>query len=571
MRKRLKRRQARHQLDGLPDLLSRLYVGRGVTHVEEVNHRLANLHRPDQLKGIRQAAELLADAIATNESILVVGDFDADGATSCVLLVHGLRAMGAKQVDYLVPNRFDFGYGLTPEIVEVAARQMPSLIVTVDNGISSHEGVAHATSLGIKTIVTDHHLPADSLPLADAIVNPNQPGCEFPSKHLAGVGVAFYLLSMVRQVLKERNWFGERPLPNLADYLDLVALGTIADVVPLDGNNRILVNEGLKRIRAGKVRVGLRAMLAMSGSRIETLTSQGLAFGVAPRLNAAGRLEDISLGIECLLTDDEARAGELAAKLDQLNLERREIEQEMKAQAISTMKDLAVENKQQQVGICLFDKSWHQGVVGIVAARIKDRLHRPVVAFARVSENELKGSARSIPGLHIRDAFDSIATRNPGLLSKFGGHAMAAGLTLHPDNLKQFSEQFDLEARRWLTDEDLEAVIVTDGQLPAPASVALAREISLACPWGQGFPEPIFDGEFEIISQRIVGGRHLKLQVRPIEGSAPIDAIAFGVDRLVEGRNRHIAYRLDVNEYRGMETVQLVVESLDLEVSRVKS
>ncbi len=549
-------------------MLSRLYVGRGVVNADEVEHSIKNLLRPDSLKGLSKATSLLVESVQNQLRILIIGDFDADGATSSVLMVHGLRSMGADHVDYLVPNRFEYGYGLTPEIVEVARRKTPDVIVTVDNGISSIEGVEFAKSHGIRVLITDHHLPAKELPDADAILNPNQGGCEFPSKNLAGVGVAFYLLSAVRAMLRTVGWFENHNEPNLADYLDLVALGTIADVVPMDYNNRVMVQEGIRRIRAGRLRPGLGELLALSGTRIETVTSRDLAFSVAPRLNAAGRLEDISLGIECLLTDDQNRARELATRLDQLNVERREIENEMKQQAIRSLGSLNLSlpanDEHEAVGICLFENDWHQGVVGIVASRIKDKWHRPVIAFAPASEVEMKGSARSIPGFHIRDALDAIAARNPGLVVKFGGHAMAAGLSLHPDNFDKFAEEFDLEARRWLSKDDLQQTVITDGNLIEEFNVTVARVVTQACPWGQGFPEPIFDDDFEILEQRIVAGRHLKLKLRPIDGVQSIDAIAFGQDRLVEGRHRRIAYRLDVNKYRGRESLQLIVECLDI-------
>ncbi len=565
----LKRRVAVSTLPGLSPLLSRLYVGRGVVSKDEVDHSLKNLLPPDLLKGMGDAVELLTGLIRQQARILIIGDFDADGATSSVLMVHGLRSLGAEQVDYLVPNRFEYGYGLTPEIVEVALQRNPDLIVTVDNGISSHEGVDFARENGIKTLITDHHLPGNQVPKADAILNPNQQGCDFPSKNLAGVGVAFYLLSGVRRELRESHWFEHRSEPNMADYLDLVALGTIADVVPMDYNNRIMVQEGIRRIRAGRLRPGLKALSALSGNRIQTITSSDLAFGVAPRVNAAGRLEDISLGIECLLADDENRAQELASRLDKLNLERREIENEMKQQALNFLSALKLtKDTEEKVGICLYDEDWHQGVVGVVASRIKDKFHRPVVAFAKVSDSELKGSARSISGLHMRDVFETIAARNPDLLQKFGGHAMAAGLSLHPANLTTFAEQFDIEAKRWLTEEDLTQTVITDGNLGEDYSISLAREIGQICPWGQGFPEPLFDDDFEIVDQRIVGGRHLKMKLRPLDGADSIDAIAFNHDRLVEGRVKRIAYRLDVNEYRGMESLQLIVDCVDIKLDQ---
>ena len=548
---------------GVSPLLSRIFSARGIKSPAELDLGLKHLLPPGKLKNIELAADLVVKALVAQKRILIVGDFDADGATSCALMVHGLRSFGAQFADYLVPSRFDFGYGLTPEIVALAHEQKnPDLIVTVDNGISSVEGVLKATELGIETLITDHHLAPETLPQASAIVNPNQPGCEFPSKVLAGVGVAFYLLTVVRQHLDQQGWFEQRVKPTLVDYLDLVALGTIADVVPLDYNNRILVNEGLRRIRVGKSRPGLLAMLRFSRTRIELVTSQDLAFFVGPRLNAAGRLDDMSLGIECLLCDDDFQADELAAGLDALNTERREIEHEMKQQALETLRALPSADLDQSIGIGLFDESWHQGVVGIVASRIKDRFHRPVVAFARVSEKELKGSGRSIPGFHMRDAFAAIDAQNPGLIKKFGGHAMAAGLSLHPDDLKQFNSAFNYEADRLLKADDLAPAVFTDGELVDAHSIPLAREIAMAAPWGQGFQEPVFDDEFEVIEQRIVGGRHLKLKVRPVHSDALIDAIAFGEDSTVEGRFRRMAYRLDVNEYRGLESVQLIIESL---------
>ena len=512
------------------------------------------------MKGIDAAAALLAQSVQSGESILIVGDFDADGATSSVVMVECLRAMGA-YARYLVPNRFEYGYGLTPEIVDVAATMSPAVIVTVDNGISSLEGVQRARELGIKVVITDHHLAGDALPAADAIVNPNQPGCDFPSKNLAGVGVAFYLASVLRQQLREAAWFSAEGIaePNLADYLDLVALGTVADVVPLDYNNRILVQEGLRRIRAGRSRPGLLAMIEIAGASRRRLVSRDLAFGVAPRLNAAGRLDDISLGIECLLAKDEASAMALARRLDELNQERRAIEKEMKAQAFDAGEDSWV-SKRDAVGVSLYHADWHQGVVGIVASRVKDKVHRPVIAFAMGEDGELKGSARSIKGLHIRDALDSIAARHPGLVIKFGGHAMAAGLSLAFENLPRFAAAFDDEAQRWLAPTDLEQVIVSDGSLAAPITVDLVREIQSAAPWGQGFDEPLFDDEFEIVSQRIVGEHHLKLSLaRP--GEAPIDAIAFNQAQLLEHRFQRMAYRIDINTYRGRSSAQLIVEA----------
>ncbi len=562
MAKEIRRRVVHKDIPGVSPLMSRIFSARGIRSASELDLGLKNLLPPDGLKHINEAAALLADAVTRQRRILIVGDFDADGATSCALLVHSLRAMGAVHVDFLVPSRFEFGYGLTPEIVDVAqSSYQPDLIVTVDNGISSVEGVARATELNIETLITDHHLAPEVLPAAAAIVNPNQPGCEFASKSLAGVGVAFYLLSVVRRLLDETDWFANRVKPNLAEYLDLVALGTIADVVPLDYNNRILVNEGLRRIRAGKCRPGILALLRLSQARLDYTSSQDLAFFVAPRLNAAGRLEDMSLGIDCLLQDDPVLAADLAARLDGLNVERREIEHEMKQQALTTLRDLNVDLADERVGLTLFDRSWHQGVVGIVAARIKDKFHRPVVAFASAGDGELKGSGRSIQGFHMRDAFAAIDAKHPGLMLKFGGHAMAAGLSLRIQDIDRFTSAFNAEAKRVLKEEDLTATIHTDGEIDR-FTVPIVREIAMACPWGQGFSEPVFDGEFEVIEQRIVGGRHLKLKLRPVQSDEMLDAIAFGEDSTVEGRFRRIAYRLSVNEYRGLESVQLVVESL---------
>lgn len=566
--KRLVRRDLQTTVDVASPLLSRLFSARGVACASEVDHRLAHLLTPETLKGLPAAVDLLTNAIDHQARILIVGDFDADGATSCVLMMKGLKALGADHVDYLVPNRFEYGYGLTPEIVEVARGFDPTLIITVDNGISSVQGAEHARSLGIKLLITDHHLPGKELPPADAIVNPNQGGCDFASKNLAGVGVAFYVLSALRARLRESGWFERHGVaePNLGDYLDLVALGTIADVVPLDYNNRILVQEGLRRIRSGKCRPGLLAMIDVAGLRREKILSRDLAFGIAPRLNAAGRLKDISLGIECLLADTHATASALADELDTLNKQRRDIEDEMRAQALDVNDESSWVSGKDAVGVCLFHNDWHQGVVGIVASRIKERVHRPVIAFARAGELELKGSARSITGLHVRDAIDSIAAQYPGLVTKFGGHAMAAGLSLAPDKLDQFARAFDTEARKRLSTQDLEEVVLSDGELDEPLTVQLVRVIEQAAPWGQGFTEPLFDGEFEVLEQRIVGGHHLKLRLARRGDPDPYDAIAFNHPGLIEGRYRRLAYRPMVNEYRGRESVQLVVVATDLTV-----
>ena len=553
-------------------LLARLFAQRGIVDQSEIDFSLGNLLPPDSMKGLTEAANVVASTIVNRQKIIIVGDFDADGATSTALMVHCLRACEA-DVDYLVPNRFEFGYGLTPEIVAVAAKMQPALIVTVDNGISSVDGVGAANALGIETVITDHHLPGDVVPAATAIVNPNQTGCAFPSKALAGVGVSFYLLSAVRKVLRQKLWFEQKQLsePLLADYLDLVALGTIADVVPFDKNNRVLVNEGIRRMRAGKIRPGIRALLAVSGTNFKKLVSRDIAFGVAPRLNAAGRLEDMSIGIECLLSETDAGAVALAEQLDGINKARRSIEDEMKDQAIEIVKAAVASNsestKTEKYGVCLYNASWHQGVVGIIASRIKDRVHRPTIAFAKVSDTEIKGSARSIHGLHIRDALDAIATANPGLIDKFGGHAMAAGLSLPLARFAEFAALFDAEARKGLSKGDLEQQVVSDGELGGKFNLTTARKIAEAAPWGQGFPEPVFDGEFEIIDQRILGGRHLKLRL--LKDDELIDAIAFNHNRLIEERMKRMAYRIDINEYRGLEKVQLIIEAVDLDFETI--
>ena len=553
----------------LPPLLRRVYAARNVASDAELDTGLARLLPPGGLKGMPQAATLLADAVEAGHRILVVGDFDADGATSSALMVSTLRAMGAAEVDYLVPNRFRFGYGLTPEIVEVATRSQPQLIVTVDNGISSIAGVNAARESGIRVLVTDHHLPGERLPEADAIVNPNQPGDRFPGKHLAGVGVAFYLLMALRSELRQRSWFAHAGLaePNLADGLDLVALGTVADLVPLDHLNRILVQQGLQRIRAGRCRPGIRTLLEVAGRNPARAVASDFGFALGPRLNAAGRLDDMSQGIECLLADSDARARELAQALDALNRERREIEAGMKEQALDSLARMELDEARLPPGLCLYDADWHQGVIGILASRIKERYHRPVVAFARASEGELKGSARSIPGLHIRDTLDAIAARHPGLLDKFGGHAMAAGMTLAEERLPAFERAFHDELGRRLDAGALGAVIESDGELEAgDFELETAELLRNAGPWGQGFPEPLFDGRFVVVAQRVVGEQHLKLRVRPEHSRRVLEAIAFRQAqeiRLREGQRVRLAYRLDSNEYRGLLSLQLVVEHIE--------
>ncbi len=552
-----------------PPILQRIYAQRGVNNDEEVNHSLSKALPPGKLMNVDAGVELIYRCMQNDQRILIVGDFDADGATSTALFVRALHGFGFFNVEYLVPNRFEFGYGLTPEIVQVAAEQKPSLIITVDNGISSIEGVLAAKALDIDVLITDHHLPGESLPDANVIINPNQPEDEFPSKHLAGVGVVFYVLSALRALLRARGWFEEKNItePNLAQFLDIVAVGTVADVAQLDYNNRILVDQGLRRIRAGKCCAGIYAMLKVANKNLTRISSTDLGFVVGPRLNAAGRLEDMSLGIECLLTDDEKQAKKFAKQLNDLNEERKQIEHGMQKQAMDVLKSdkfNKLENK--QFGIALYDPEWHQGVVGIVAARLKEKFHRPCIVFAKVSEHEIKGSARSIAGLHIRDALDLIATRNPSLIKTFGGHAMAAGLTIAIDDFESFANIFNQTIKELVLPEQLQAILFSDGELhDNELSLEMAEQLFRAGPWGQGFPEPIFDGLFKVNDHRIVGESHLKLIVTPVNGNQKIDAIAFNIDRHEwdeQSEHVHIAYQLSVNEFRGARTPQLMVQFL---------
>ena len=550
----------------LPDILKRIYAGRGITDPAELTLTLDQLLPPTRLSGIGEAADLLADAIEGEARVLIVGDFDADGATSCAMAVSVLQQMGLREVAYLVPNRFEFGYGLTPEIVEMAAAQMPDLIVTVDNGISSIEGVSAAQAMGISVLITDHHLPGQVLPTADVIVNPNQPGCPFPSKALAGVGVMFYVLSALRAALRSRGWFNAEGIeePNLGDALDLVALGTVADVVPLDRNNRILVAAGLARIRSGRARPGIEALFEVAGRDHHSASASDLGFIVGPRLNAAGRLDDMSIGIECLLAESSAAARGFAEKLHQLNRERRDIEQSMQEDALTQLQTLELETTALPFAMTLYDPSWHQGVIGILASRIRERIHRPTLVFADAGEGLLKGSGRSITGLHLRDVLDQVATRHPGLLTKFGGHAMAAGLTLAKDDLERFRQALEDTVADALDHTPPEQTEESDGGLaPGDFGLPLADELSRGGPWGQHFPEPLFDGQFDVRSHRIVGEKHLKLTL-DVEG-VEIAGIAFNID--VEEWlaaplwKMGALYRLDVNEYRGERSAQLVIQS----------
>lgn len=552
-----------------PEILQRVLLGRGVSSEAELDHRLSCLHSPSAMRGVDTAVALLVDAVREQQKILIVGDFDADGATSSTLAVLALGALGAGAVDFLVPNRFEFGYGLTPEIVEVALEYSPDLLITVDNGISSIEGVAAAQSAGLKVIVTDHHLPGSQLPEADAIVNPNQPGCDFPSKNLAGVGVIFYLLSRLRTALQEAGWFTETGIaaPNMAEYLDLVALGTVADLVPLDHNNRVLVHQGIARIRAGRCRPGIQALMEVAGRDLTRLSTTDIGFILGPRINAAGRLDDIGTGIRCLLTQDPQEARELAAELDGLNRDRKAIEAGMQREALAALEKLQIEGDELPWSLCLYDAAWHQGVVGILASRIKEKFHRPVIAFADGDNNLVKGSARSIPGLHIRDALSDVAAAHPGLISKFGGHAMAAGLSLPAENLEAFIQAFETAVRNRLTESQLQAVIDSDGELSPPEfSMETAALLRACAPWGQAFPEPQFDGEFLLLQQRIVGEKHLKMVVAPVaEPQRAMDAIAFNVDIDMwpaQVERVHLAFKLDINEFRGRQSLQLMVSHL---------
>ncbi|MGI9261942.1 MAG: single-stranded-DNA-specific exonuclease RecJ [Woeseiaceae bacterium] len=538
-------------------ILNRLYLSRGITSEAQLSYGLKNLAPVSSLCGIDAAVELLL--AHADKRIIIVGDFDADGATSTALVMRCLRAFGIDDVDYIVPNRFKFGYGLTPEIVAVAAERSPDLLVTVDNGVSSVEGVARAHSLGIKVLITDHHLPGKVLPAADAMVNPNLAGVKFDSPHLAGVGVAFYLMAALGKALERQGKTNAAKIP--ATFLDLVALGTIADVVKLDLNNRVLVQQGIARIRAGRSVPGIRALFRQARRDHSRAVSTDLGFVVGPRLNAAGRLEDMSVGIECLLTDNESIADTIATTLDGINRERKEIEARMRDEAFAYVEKMDASNLPGCV--CLYDADWHQGVVGLIAARVRERFDRPVIAFAREDDKLLKGSARSVPGVHIRDLLEAVSSSAPGLIVRFGGHAMAAGLNLEEGDFPAFAELAARKLGDLYPDADLSGAITTDGELPTTAmNLKFARVMREAGPWGAGFPEPVFSGDFEIDEQRTVGENHLKLRVRPASGGAAIDAIAFNQAGPVYRGIVQLTYRLDVNEFRGFETPQLIVEQI---------
>lgn len=562
---RIEQRQPTQHLGLDDDLLDRVFSARGINDPSQLERGLVNLLSPADLPEIDIAAARLADAVEQNQKILIVGDFDADGATSVALCLLALRAMGATNVDFLVPNRFDYGYGLSPEIVQLAATLAPNVIVTVDNGVASVDGVALANEAGIDVVVTDHHLPGDVLPDAHALVNPNVGDNAFASKSMAGVGVAYYLLSWVRQTLRQRDYFGSRqiPEPNMAQYLDLVALGTVADVVPLDQNNRILVHQGLLRIRRGKTRPGIAALARVGKRDLSTLSASDMGFALGPRLNAAGRLQDMSVGIRCLVTDDPAEAGQLAAELDSLNQTRREIEQGMVADAEMILTQITPAPN--EMGIAVYHESFHQGVVGIVAGRLREKFHRPAIVFADASDtsDELKGSARSIDGLNIRDVLDSIATRLPGMLPKFGGHAMAAGLSIKRVHLARFQKAFDKAVRAAVTQDMLDAVLLTDGSLKQEQlNLQTVATLADAGPWGNGFAEPLFAGEFKLVNQRVVGQDHLKLVLGL--NDQLIDAIAFR-QKPLDGQPGHVnvVYKPALNDYAGQQTLQLMVEYIE--------
>jgi single-stranded-DNA-specific exonuclease len=563
-------------LPDVPDVLKRIFLTRGITDTSQLDKQLQTLLPFNTLKGINQACLRLEIALQAQQRILIIGDFDADGATSTALAITALRTMGAKFVEYLVPNRFEFGYGLTPAIVEVASKWQPHLIITVDNGIASFEGVETANKLGIDVLITDHHLPAETVPNAYAIVNPNQHGCTFPSKSIAGVGVIFYVMLALRRHLANSNWFSDMniPEPNMASFLDLVALGTVADVVGLDQNNRIMVNQGMARIRQGLCREGIKALIEIAGRECSRLRESDLGFAIAPRLNAAGRLDDMALGIECLITLDSQQARNYCKQLDELNQERKQIETEMKEQAMLALDKLSMDVDYKRnhlpIALCLYDKTWHQGVIGILAGRMKERYHRPVIAFSLVNEDELKGSARSVPDLNIRDVLAAVAKDHPGLITKFGGHAMAAGLSINLQSFDAFREALVTEVSKHIELSECEGELLTDGPLePGEFNIETALLIQQAGPWGQQFAEPVFDNVFEILDQRLVGQNHLKMTLVSTKGGDQVDAIAFNVDLKLWPNHRvkyiHAAYKLDINFYQGRTRLQLLVQAMNQE------
>ncbi len=557
-------------LKDIDPILLKIFLTRGITENEQIERTLAKLPSPWLLSGMEPMVEYLMTAIKQQQKICIVADFDADGATSCVVAIKGLELLGAADVSYVVPNRFEYGYGLTPEIVELVKLQNPDVIITVDNGISSIDGAKVAKDAGIKVLVTDHHLPGEKIPDADAIVNPNVEGDEFPSRNIAGVGVIFYVLMALRSRLREKKWFEKQNIqqPNLAQLLDFVALGTVADVVALDQVNRILVHQGLLRIRSGQAHPGIKALIEIAGKQSSSIHPSDLGFALAPRLNAAGRMDDMSLGIQCLLTENDALAKDMARQLDELNQDRKEVEAQMKTEALSLLKEMHVlDEKHLPAGVCIFEKDWHQGVIGILASRIKDRLHRPVVAFASVDNGEIKGSARSISGVHIRDVLSEIAALHPQILSKFGGHAMAAGMSIKMHDYPVFALAFDEVVAKHLNNVDLEQKIYTDGQLSEKEiTLEFTEVLNNAGTWGQAFPEPVFDGVFDVIQCRVVGQQHLKFVLRFPSSELLIDAIAFFVEKSenwLGTRSIKAAYKLDVNEFRGNKSVQLMLQYIE--------
>ncbi|GLR02534.1 single-stranded-DNA-specific exonuclease RecJ [Vibrio hyugaensis] len=561
--------------DSIPAILKRIYINRGITDVAQLETSARGLHSYQQLGGIDKAVELLFQAIDEKKRIIVVGDFDADGATSSALSVLALRMLGSNNVDYLVPNRFEDGYGLSPEVVDQALELGAEMIMTVDNGVSSIEGVRYAKENGITVLVTDHHLPGQVLPDVDAMVNPNLDSCAFPSKALAGVGVAFYLMMALCVHMRKQNWFAQQGMqePKLMELIDLVALGTVADVVPLDENNRILVHQGLQRIRAGKARPGIQALIEVAKRDARRLVASDFGFALGPRINAAGRLDDMSFGVELLMCNNIHAARRMASELDGLNQTRKEIEEGMKQEAMAFCERLQFgENSELPYGLALFQRDWHQGVIGILASRIKEKFHRPVIAFADGGEGTIKGSCRSIPGLHMRDALDFIDTQNPGLIIKFGGHAMAAGLTIKEQDFERFCRLFDDVVKKELDEAALKGVIMSDGELkPEEFSMHIAEQLRSGGPFGQAFPEPIFDGEFKVLHQKLVGEKHLKLMLEPLHKGHPtnvmIDGIAFNVDLRrwpdASVKTVRLAYKLDVNEFRGNQSLQLMIDYIE--------
>ncbi|MGR2996615.1 single-stranded-DNA-specific exonuclease RecJ [Vibrio vulnificus] len=561
--------------DSVPDILKRIYLNRGIQDISQLETAVKGLHSYQKLHGIELAVALLFEAIREQKRIIVVGDFDADGATSSALSVLALRMLGSNNVDYLVPNRFEDGYGLSPEVVEQAIALGAEVIMTVDNGVSSIEGVRYAKEHGLKVLVTDHHLPGQVLPEVDAMVNPNLQTCAFPSKALAGVGVAFYLMMALCVHMRKCGWFAEQGMaePKLMELVDLVALGTVADVVPLDENNRILVHQGLQRIRAGKARPGIQALIEVAKRDARRLVAADFGFALGPRINAAGRLDDMSFGVELLMCNNIHAARRMAHELDGLNQTRKEIEEGMKQEAMAFCERLQFgENSELPYGLALFQRDWHQGVIGILASRIKEKYHRPVIAFADGGDGYIKGSCRSIPGLHMRDALDLIDTQNPGLILKFGGHAMAAGLTIKECDFERFSQLFDQLVKRELDEAALKGIVLSDGELkPEEFSMHTAELLRSAGPWGQAFPEPIFDGEFKVLHQKLVGEKHLKLMLEPLFKGHPtnimIDGIAFNVDLRrwpdASVKTLRLAYKLDINEFRNNQSLQLMIEHIE--------